>query len=157
MEEWRYSCTHSYPRHYMVVSGQLHAPAALSQRMSPRYLLYRILGGPQSRSGCRGEGDKTSPCCRDESRLNSPWLLPFLLTLNTNTNLSSSIFRYLTHILKQDFHHIRCRCSTQSSSIREGESSVSDYSYVKLKLFLTTPINFIVNSLELKAVTAQSV
>jgi len=27
--EWRYSSTHSRPRHYMEVSGQFHAPAAL--------------------------------------------------------------------------------------------------------------------------------
>jgi hypothetical protein len=32
-----------------------HAPAALHPRgKSPRYPLYRRLGGPQSRSGCRG-------------------------------------------------------------------------------------------------------
>jgi hypothetical protein len=33
------------------VSGQLHAPAALPPGKSPRYPLYRRLGGPQSRSG----------------------------------------------------------------------------------------------------------
>jgi hypothetical protein len=27
--EWRYSSTHSWPRHYMEVGGQLHSPAAL--------------------------------------------------------------------------------------------------------------------------------
>jgi hypothetical protein len=37
------------------VSGQHHAPAALYSRgKSPRYPLYRRLGGPQSRSGRRG-------------------------------------------------------------------------------------------------------
>jgi hypothetical protein len=37
------------------VSGQHHAPAALYPRgKSPRYPLYRRLGGPQSRSGRRG-------------------------------------------------------------------------------------------------------
>jgi len=30
----------------MEVSGQLHAPASLSQRISPRYSLDRRLGGP---------------------------------------------------------------------------------------------------------------
>jgi hypothetical protein len=37
------------------VSGQLHAPAALSPGKSPRYPFYRRLGGPQSRSGRYGE------------------------------------------------------------------------------------------------------
>jgi hypothetical protein len=39
----------------MEVSGQFHTPAALPQRKSPRYLLDRRLGGPQSRSGHGGE------------------------------------------------------------------------------------------------------
>jgi hypothetical protein len=39
----------------MKVSGQLHAPAALLQGMSPWYPLDRRLGGPQSRSGRGGE------------------------------------------------------------------------------------------------------
>jgi hypothetical protein len=44
--------THSGPRHYMGVSGQRHASAALYLRgKDPRYPLYRRLGGPQSRSG----------------------------------------------------------------------------------------------------------
>jgi hypothetical protein len=33
------------------MSGQLHAPAALPRRKSPRYPFYRRFGGPQSRSG----------------------------------------------------------------------------------------------------------
>jgi hypothetical protein len=37
------------------VSGQLHAPAALSPGKSPRYPFYRRLGWPQSRSGRYGE------------------------------------------------------------------------------------------------------
>jgi hypothetical protein len=36
-------------------SGQLNAPAALSQGKSPWYPLNRRLGGPQSLSGCREE------------------------------------------------------------------------------------------------------
>jgi hypothetical protein len=36
------------------MSGQLHAPAALARRKSPRYPLDRRLGGPQSRSGRHG-------------------------------------------------------------------------------------------------------
>jgi hypothetical protein len=39
----------------MEVSGQLHAPAALSPGKSPRYPFYRKLGGPQSRPGQHGE------------------------------------------------------------------------------------------------------
>jgi hypothetical protein len=42
--------THSCLRHYMGVSGQRHALAALY----PRYPLDRRLGGPQNRSGRRG-------------------------------------------------------------------------------------------------------
>jgi hypothetical protein len=41
----------------MTVSGQLHAPDALSPGKSPRYPLDRRLSGPQSRSG-RGGGEK---------------------------------------------------------------------------------------------------
>jgi hypothetical protein len=39
----------------MVISGQIHAPAALPRGKSPLYPLYRRLGGPQSRSGRYGE------------------------------------------------------------------------------------------------------
>jgi hypothetical protein len=40
----------------MEVSGQLHTPAALPPGKEPRrYPLDRRLGGPQSRSGLRGE------------------------------------------------------------------------------------------------------
>jgi hypothetical protein len=37
------------------VTGQLHATAALPPGKSPRYPLDRKLGGPQNRSGRRGE------------------------------------------------------------------------------------------------------
>jgi hypothetical protein len=54
--------THSRPRHYMWVSGQRHAQAALCpRRKDPRYPLYRRLGGPQSRSGHRGYRKNLSP------------------------------------------------------------------------------------------------
>jgi hypothetical protein len=39
----------------MEVSGQFHGPAALPRGESRRYQLDRRLGGPQSRSGRRGE------------------------------------------------------------------------------------------------------
>jgi hypothetical protein len=53
MGEWMYRSTFSWPRHYLEVSGQLHAPAALPPGKSPRYPLDRRMGGPQSRSGRR--------------------------------------------------------------------------------------------------------
>jgi hypothetical protein len=39
----------------MEVSGQLHAPASLPPGKSSRYPLDKRVGGPQSRSGRRGE------------------------------------------------------------------------------------------------------
>jgi hypothetical protein len=45
----------------MEVSGQLHAPAALSQGKSPWYPLERRLDGPQSRSGRGGEEKNSQP------------------------------------------------------------------------------------------------
>jgi len=43
------------------VSGQLHAPAALSPGRSPSYPLDRRLGGPQRRSGRGGEEKNFQP------------------------------------------------------------------------------------------------
>jgi hypothetical protein len=43
----------------MEVRGQLHAPAILGSGKDPWYLLYRRLGGPQSRSR-RGSEEKNS-------------------------------------------------------------------------------------------------
>jgi hypothetical protein len=42
----------------MEVSGQLHAPVALTPGKSLRYPLDRRLGGPQTRSGQSGEDEK---------------------------------------------------------------------------------------------------
>jgi len=60
---WRYSSTHSWSRHYIEVSGQFHAPAALSPGKDspplPRYPLDSRLGGHQSLSG-RGDEEKNS-------------------------------------------------------------------------------------------------
>jgi hypothetical protein len=50
-----------WPRHYMEVSGQLHAPAALPPGKSPWYPLDRRLGGPQSHSGSGGEEKNSLP------------------------------------------------------------------------------------------------
>jgi hypothetical protein len=41
--------------HWMEVSGQLHAPAALPPGKLPKYSLNRKLDGPQIRSGRCGE------------------------------------------------------------------------------------------------------
>jgi hypothetical protein len=57
MGEWMYRYTFSWPRHYLEVSGELHAPAALPPGEEPRYPLDRRLGGPQSRPG-RHEEEK---------------------------------------------------------------------------------------------------
>jgi hypothetical protein len=48
----------------MDVSGQLHAPAALTQRNSLRYLLDRRFGESQSWPQCNGE-EKSSYSCRN--------------------------------------------------------------------------------------------
>jgi hypothetical protein len=51
------------------VSGQRHAPAALFPgERTPRYPLYRRLGGPQSRSGHRGKRKNPFPLPRIEPR-----------------------------------------------------------------------------------------
>jgi hypothetical protein len=46
--EWMYRSTFSWPRHLLEVSGQLHAPVALSPRKSPQYTLDRRLDGPRA-------------------------------------------------------------------------------------------------------------
>jgi hypothetical protein len=43
------------------VSGQFHAPAALTPGKDFWYLLDRRLGEPQSRSGCGGEEKNSQP------------------------------------------------------------------------------------------------
>jgi hypothetical protein len=55
MGKWMYRSTFYWLRHYLEVSGQLHAPAAYSRGKRPLYPLTRRLGGPQSRPGRRGE------------------------------------------------------------------------------------------------------
>jgi hypothetical protein len=53
----------------MGVNGQRHAPAALYPRgKKPRYPLDRRLGGPQSRSGRRGQKKSPLPLLGIESR-----------------------------------------------------------------------------------------
>jgi hypothetical protein len=55
----------------MEVSGQLHAPTALSQGKCPWYSVDRRLGGPQNRSG-RGGEEKKFPSPRRESNTRTP-------------------------------------------------------------------------------------
>jgi hypothetical protein len=45
----------------MEVSGQLHAPSALTLEKELTYPLDRWLGEPQSRSGCGGEEENSQP------------------------------------------------------------------------------------------------
>jgi hypothetical protein len=53
--EWMYRSTFSWPQNYLDVSGQLHAPTALTLGKGPQYPLDRRLVGLQSRSGELGE------------------------------------------------------------------------------------------------------
>jgi len=53
--QWMYSSRHSWSRHCMKISGQLHAPAALPQWESSWYPLVKRVGGTQSWSR---HGDK---------------------------------------------------------------------------------------------------
>jgi hypothetical protein len=62
--------THSWPRHWMEVSGQLHAPAALLP--GKEYPLNRRLGEPQSRSWRGGEEKNSQPLPGLESAINQP-------------------------------------------------------------------------------------
>jgi hypothetical protein len=50
-----------WPRLWMEVSGQLHAPAALPQEKSPWYPLDMRLGEPQSHSERGGEEKNSQP------------------------------------------------------------------------------------------------
>jgi hypothetical protein len=55
MVEWVYRSTFSSPRHLFEVSGQLPSQPVYPRGNNPRYPLDRRLGGPQNRSGQRGE------------------------------------------------------------------------------------------------------
>jgi hypothetical protein len=85
------------PRHYMEMSGQLHAPAALPQGKSPWYALDRRLGGPQSGSGRGGEEKNPSPAGNRtlEPRTSSPQpsAIPNQLSrLSFNANSKRKVF-----------------------------------------------------------------
>jgi hypothetical protein len=55
MGEWMYRSTFPWPRDWLEVSGQLHAPAALPPRKAAQYTLDRRLSGLQTPSGRYGE------------------------------------------------------------------------------------------------------
>jgi hypothetical protein len=59
--EWSYSSIHSFPLHWMEVSGQLHAPTVLPPGKGLWYPLCRRLGGPQSRSSRGGKEKNSQP------------------------------------------------------------------------------------------------
>jgi hypothetical protein len=61
-----------WPWHYVEVSHQLHAPAALPPGKSPLYPLDRRLGGPQSRSEHGGEAKNSQPLPRFEPPIIQP-------------------------------------------------------------------------------------
>jgi hypothetical protein len=68
--------THSRPRHQMGVIGQRYTPVALKPRgKDPRYLLYRKLGGPQSRYRHKRIEEKSCRLCRG-SNLDRPVVQP---------------------------------------------------------------------------------
>jgi hypothetical protein len=68
-------CT--YPQHWMKVSGQLHALDCSFLGKSPWHPLDSMLGGPQSRTGYRGE-EKNLVTFRE--LLTFPWTQPRLHT-----------------------------------------------------------------------------
>jgi hypothetical protein len=104
--------TSGRPRHYLEVSGQLHAPTVLLQGKSSRYPLDRSLGGPHSRSGrCEEEKLLDPTGTRTPTPRSSPlnvfiikllisclyWLI--YLFLHQLTTLSDS-----TPVLKTEFN-----------------------------------------------------
>jgi hypothetical protein len=53
----------------MGLTDQLHAPAALFQGKQPQYPMYRMLSGPQNRSGRYAEQKNILPLSGTEPRL----------------------------------------------------------------------------------------
>jgi hypothetical protein len=78
-----YGSTHSEPRHYMEISGQLHASAALTKRNKTRLSFSRRLGGTQSRSGSFGD-----PAASRQPLAFSPHKIWLLTRKNCKTCLS---------------------------------------------------------------------
>jgi hypothetical protein len=74
----------------MEVSGQLHVPAVYPRGKSPKYPLYRSLGGPQSRSGRGGRRRNSRHCpCRELNH--SRPIRSLVSTLTELTRLSIKI------------------------------------------------------------------
>jgi len=72
MEEWRYSLTQSYPRHYREVGGQPHVLVALRRGKSPTYPLDRRLSGPRVGLDAVSKRTPSLPLPRIEHRSSSP-------------------------------------------------------------------------------------
>jgi hypothetical protein len=96
---WRYSCTHSWPRHLEGVGYQHHAPAALPLGKT-RYPWYRRLGGPQGRSG------------RVHLNLDTWNKLPFTVSELTQSNVWLSYPTQWTESRTQS--HTRCQVTLPS-------------------------------------------
>jgi len=67
--EWRYSPTHSEPRHQMEDSGQLHTWPLYLQRKSPHYPFTRWPGGSKIWSSCFEKQKNTCPLPGGKPRL----------------------------------------------------------------------------------------
>jgi hypothetical protein len=71
------SLHHSWTRHLMEMSGQLHVPAPLPQGRAPVCPLVRRVGGPQRRSGrCGGEKNLAMLGIERGSSSQSPIAIP---------------------------------------------------------------------------------
>lgn len=70
--EWRFTSTHSEPRHRTEVSGQLQKPAFLLDRKILRYPLNRRLGGIQGYSSSYGKDVNLLTLRGIESRIAEP-------------------------------------------------------------------------------------
>jgi hypothetical protein len=67
-----HSSTHSSSRHWMEVSGQLHAPAANPQGKSLWYTLDRRLGSPRANLDAEAKRKKSHHCPPRELSSGSP-------------------------------------------------------------------------------------
>jgi hypothetical protein len=116
--KWRYGSTHSWSRHQMEVSGQLHDTAALFQGKSPRYPLDRRLGGPQS---CSGRGvEKKIPTS------SPPWKpqISHRLTSSNNKGKGQAKYCFCLSTVSWMSNWIR---SSRHSYLNVGEQLVSRY------------------------------
>jgi hypothetical protein len=92
LRKWKHSSMHFWTRHYMEMSGQLHAPAALPQGKSPWYPLDRRLGGPLRPSGHGGEEKNSQPL----SGLEPPIIQP--VAQSYTLSYPGSIYIYIIYV-----------------------------------------------------------